>query len=750
MFSNNRKYDFCMCNPPFYDSREQLEASRQTKELDPFAICTGTEGEMITEGGELQFVTRIINESVERRNDIRWFTSLLGRKEDVGKLSEILEARNLKYVVHELRQAKTVRWVIGWTYDDGEAESKKRSAPPTSDESAAKKGPLEGNRNLVLELSQTTIRKYQQRQPGPDFELKGKYVNWTPAQFLLHYPPGAYTVARTLITTSIVDLPAHIDRIVSSLRLIQFNQYRENLDDGSVAVSSPQLKEKEDAAAESALAVFRERDVCADLCTRLWRKVVREYLGVVEGEEMKVDGMEKELMVMVLVAYSCKEVKVVAYCADLPKARTTPLNIWIYGSPRDDPTPKDSLWVRTRKPIEDAKPSDVGEVLLTDREGNLYEGLRTNFCAVVKEADGRLVVITAPSTYVLMGTMLAMVQAACLRAGIPFRFDFPKVEGIRSWVGAFVTSVNNRVTPVGSVRIGTDSNSITLPHCPLLDEIRTSLWTEMQSRATPLLTTPTSQSQLSSPPTITTEQQAYAFLTPLLSTPTPQTRPKITLTYAQTLDGFIAGPNKTPLQISCPESMVLTHALRASHDAILVGISTVLADSPSLTTRFVTRGPGGESPATHPRPIVLDSRLRCPLNAKFMGRSPIIIASEASYDPERKTALERVGASVILLPSTTDKLPLENALPILAAEPYNVKSIMVEGGAGVIGYCLREGSVPVDLCVVTVAPVWGGEGVRCFEGAGPAGEGEGGLPRLEGIVWEGFGRDSVVAGRVVK
>ncbi|RKO86533.1 dihydrofolate reductase-like domain-containing protein, partial [Blyttiomyces helicus] len=183
--------------------------------------------------------------------------------------------------------------------------------------------------------------------------------------------------------------------------------------------------------------------------------------------------------------------------------------------------------------------------------------------------------------------------------------------------------------------------------------------------------------------------------------------PFVTLTYAQSLDGFIAGPNLAPLTLSSPDSFVLTHALRASHDAILVGVSTVLNDRPSLSTRLVAHGPKGPTdPATHPRPVVLDTTLRCPLSARFMDRSPVLITT-CRHDPARREELEGAGAVVVVAAEKADssgRVDLEDALRLLAAPPLGIRSVMVEGGATVIGAFLDGGPTAVDLVVVTVAP----------------------------------------------
>ncbi|MBM2842777.1 MAG: RibD family protein, partial [Anaerolineales bacterium] len=95
-----------------------------------------------------------------------------------------------------------------------------------------------------------------------------------------------------------------------------------------------------------------------------------------------------------------------------------------------------------------------------------------------------------------------------------------------------------------------------------------------------------------------------------LSAKSAADRPFITLSYAQSLDGSIALPDGRPLALSSPPSLFRTHALRARHDGVLVGVGTILADDPQLTVRHAA-GP-------NPQPIVLDTGLRTPLPARIL------------------------------------------------------------------------------------------------------------------------------------
>jgi len=176
-------------------------------------------------------------------------------------------------------------------------------------------------------------------------------------------------------------------------------------------------------------------------------------------------------------------------------------------------------------------------------------------------------------------------------------------------------------------------------------------------------------------------------------------RPVVTVTYAQSLDGSLAAAPGRPLALSGPQSLAFTHQLRAAHAAILVGVNTVLADDPQLTVRLS----GATTAGPHPQPLVLDSRLRCPPEARLL-RHPshrLWLATTDAAPAERQAALEAAGARIIRLPADErGRVALPALLDWLGA--HGLGSLMVEGGAQTITAFLSQRLA--DRLIVTIAP----------------------------------------------
>ena len=172
-------------------------------------------------------------------------------------------------------------------------------------------------------------------------------------------------------------------------------------------------------------------------------------------------------------------------------------------------------------------------------------------------------------------------------------------------------------------------------------------------------------------------------------------RPFITISYAQSVDGSIASRNRLPIHLSGPESSTLTHQIRASCDTILIGIGTLLADDPQLTVRLIE--------GKNPQPIILDTRLRTPPSAKVMkcsDHSPWIINARDNRS-HQTVLLKNAGATLLPCATGSDgKIDLYALMAILADRQIN--SIMVEGGAEVITSFVN--SQLVDQFIITVSP----------------------------------------------
>lgn len=209
-------------------------------------------------------------------------------------------------------------------------------------------------------------------------------------------------------------------------------------------------------------------------------------------------------------------------------------------------------------------------------------------------------------------------------------------------------------------------------------------------------------------------------------------RPFVTLAYAQSLDGSIAGRGRRPLSLSGPSSLQLTHELRAAHDAILVGIGTVLSDDPQLTVRLV--------PGSDPQPIVVDSRLRLPDASHLMeaGRGTWLAATPDAS--EQKEALARARGVEVLRTPALDNGWVDLDPLVFSLGQRGVSRLLVEGGARILTSFLKARLV--DYVVVTVAPQFvGGVPALSDNELSP-------FPRLQSWHSERVGDDLVLAGEL--
>ena len=171
----------------------------------------------------------------------------------------------------------------------------------------------------------------------------------------------------------------------------------------------------------------------------------------------------------------------------------------------------------------------------------------------------------------------------------------------------------------------------------------------------------------------------------------------VTLKVATSLDGRIATRSGESKWITGEAARLEGHRLRAAHDAILVGIETVLADDPELTVRLPGRS------VDQPLRVVLDSRLRTPATARVVGADTLIL-----------TAAEPVviGSARVERVDSEDGRPTAKAA-LAAIGRAGARSLMIEGGGQVAASFLRAGLV--DRIEWFRAPILlGGEGRPCI------------------------------------
>ncbi|MBI5000741.1 MAG: 2,5-diamino-6-(ribosylamino)-4(3H)-pyrimidinone 5'-phosphate reductase [Euryarchaeota archaeon] len=182
-------------------------------------------------------------------------------------------------------------------------------------------------------------------------------------------------------------------------------------------------------------------------------------------------------------------------------------------------------------------------------------------------------------------------------------------------------------------------------------------------------------------------------------------RPYVIINCASSADGKLALKTRKQTRISSEQDIERVQRLRASCDAILVGVGTVLADDPSLLVnpKFMT---GGKQPIR----VVLDSRLRTPPSAKVLsgGAKTIIFVSEGHRGNQK-------GADVV----EAGKGPVDIGAALAHLSRLGVRRLMVEGGGTVIWSFLRSGFWD-ELKVFVGCIALGGGGPTVADGEGAA------------------------------
>jgi diaminohydroxyphosphoribosylaminopyrimidine deaminase/5-amino-6-(5-phosphoribosylamino)uracil reductase len=212
----------------------------------------------------------------------------------------------------------------------------------------------------------------------------------------------------------------------------------------------------------------------------------------------------------------------------------------------------------------------------------------------------------------------------------------------------------------------------------------------------------------------------------------------LTLKLAISLDGRIATRSGASKWITGPESRLRVQSLRAAHDAVMVGVNTVLSDNPRLTVRDV--------PGRSPVRVVVDSKLRIPTTAQVVqtaAQTPTCVVTTQAAPKPQEDALQALGVRVIRVPPTAEGR-CDPAVMLRELAAREVVSVMCEGGSELAGSLLA--SALSDELHVFVAPVLLGPRGRpgAVDWAGP--ENPSDAPRIDPPRWELCGGDAYVWG----
>ena len=216
-------------------------------------------------------------------------------------------------------------------------------------------------------------------------------------------------------------------------------------------------------------------------------------------------------------------------------------------------------------------------------------------------------------------------------------------------------------------------------------------------------------------------------------------KPFVIAKSAQTLDGWIATSLKDSKWITNEKSRRFVHNLRDRVDVIMVGVGTVVADNPSLTTRLKNKK--GKNPLR----VILDTHLRTPLEAgilndEFPDRTLLVVGEDETG--EKLERIREKGISILPCPTKNNHLDLKKLMVRLGQ--MSIMSLLVEGGSVVLGTMIREQLV--DKFHIFKAPkiLGGNDGIPMA--AGPGVKYMRDCTTLENVEYRRFGEDMLVTG----
>ncbi|KAL4458753.1 hypothetical protein ABPG75_013618 [Micractinium tetrahymenae] len=320
-------------------------------------------------------------------------------------------------------------------------------------------------------------------------------------------PRGAYTTARTVGGgSSVFELSFHIQRLASSAALMKADAAAAaGAADGAPAGTADGAPAGAAGAAGAAAGPSVAAAVASDP-ERLRPRLLPALRAAVQGYRAATGDADGELKLTVLVTWpGCDQkqgqqrqdaaasnghssagagtagVNIFVHASPLPPRPAPPVRVVVRGAPRSNAAAKDSEWVRQRKAIEAGLPPDVNEAVLVGAGGALYEGLTSNFFAVVdgtiytagegvlagtKGHGGRgrrpcqaasplpaCLTKDVPPCTAMRGQVREVTLEVARREGLPVVLEPPRLADLPRWEGCFISSTSRLLLPVDEASV---------------------------------------------------------------------------------------------------------------------------------------------------------------------------------------------------------------------------------------------------------------------------------------------------------
>jgi diaminohydroxyphosphoribosylaminopyrimidine deaminase/5-amino-6-(5-phosphoribosylamino)uracil reductase len=220
-------------------------------------------------------------------------------------------------------------------------------------------------------------------------------------------------------------------------------------------------------------------------------------------------------------------------------------------------------------------------------------------------------------------------------------------------------------------------------------------------------------------------------------------KPYVIMKTAMTLDGKIASRTGDSRWVSNEQSRANVHELRNELMGIMVGVNTVIADDPILTTRLI-----GNKKGRNPIRIIVDSQARIPLDSKILNTTTdakTIVAVTSGSNQNKIDQINALGNEVLIIDEKDGRVDLNQLMQVLGEK--GIDGILLEGGA-TLNYAALESKI-VDEVHAYIAPkIIGGSEAKTPVG-GKGIEKMNDAVNLQNIRFENIADDILVIGEVV-